>query len=259
MKKKKIGLLIKVVIFTAIPSFLSYVASSPTFLNQLVVKGIIGNSVPLDIIRDLCFISGIILSAILLSWNLICKTTQYEDVLEQRNYLIKMNKDNLKIVLSDLSSGFSSFDIRIFIPRYPKLYMICNKIGIDCKREFIIKNIDIIANQGATKNLKFEVYPNTQGLVGQCYKSKAMVYDDQLEKTNNTKYSLTEGQISRTSNLKWSICCPIINENNEVVSVMAFDGTENITIDRNKQKELSDNILTYTRMLYDAVPQLFRR
>lgn len=259
MKKKLFINIITTIIYTSIPAFLSYMSSSVSFLPTLVSKGIIGQSINIDLVKDICLILSIILSVVLLSYNL-CKTKiQYEDVLTQRNLLIKMNKDNLGIVLSKLSSNFSDFDIRIFIPKWPLLYKIADRFQWSIRKEFIIKNIDLIANQGATKNLSFEISPNPQGLVGECYKSKRMIYDDNLESTNSTNYSLNAGQISRTSNLKWSICCPIIDNNDSVVSIIALDGTKKITIDQDKEKELSDNIFTYSRILYDTVPQLFRR
>ena len=259
MLKRVLKHLIVVILFSAIPAFLSYAANSPYLLEKMVSAKILGSAFPIDLIQNVCFVLSIILSTILLSCNLFLTQMKYDDLLDQRGLLIRMTKDNLRIVLSELSSGFSDFDIRFFIPRFPKWYYLCNRLHLKYKREFAIKNIDIIANQGATKNLRFEVFPNPQGLVGQCYRTKNMVYDDMLEKTNATEYSLTAGQISRTSNLKWSICCPIIDTNDEVVAIVAFDGTKKIHINRDKQKELSDNIFTYTRMLYDAVPQLFRR
>lgn len=244
MLKKVIKHLIVVILFSAIPAILSYAANSPSFLEKLVSSKILGSAFPIEQMQNICFILGIILSTILLSCNLFYTQIKYDDLLDQRGLLIRMTKENLGIVLSEFSSGFSDFDIRIFIPRFPRLYYICNKMQFNINKEFAIKNIDIIANQGATKNLRFEVFPNPQGLVGQCYKTKKIVYDDMLETTNSTDYSLTAGQISRTSNLKWSICCPIINSNDEVVAIVAFDGTKKIHIKREKQKDLSDNIFS---------------
>ena len=86
-----------------------------------------------------------------------------------------------------------------------------------------------------------------------------MVYDDDLEHTNDTSYSLDRIQVSRTSNLKWSICCPVFDDKNTVVAIIALDGKTKITIDKEKENDLKEELYVFTRMLYDYVPQLFRR
>ena len=171
---------------------------------------------------------------------------------------------NKHILTSSLGRRFlsdsSSFDIRIFIPKNPLLYKILDKLHIsNFKRKFAIKNIDLIAEQGITKNLQFEVYPNQEGLVGLCYKTKSMVYDDDLENTNDKIYQLNQNQISRTSNLKWSICCPVCDKTNSVVAIIALDGKTKITIDEKKEDTLRNELLAFSCLLYDSVPQLFKR
>ena len=171
---------------------------------------------------------------------------------------------NKNILSSSLGKRFlsesSSFDIRIFIPKNPILYKIADKLKIkDIQKKFTIKNIDLIAEQGIAKNLEFEVSPNPQGLVGMCYDTKAMVYDDDLEHTNDKKYQLKENQINRTSDLKWSICCPVTNESNTIIAIIALDGKTRIKIDKAKEETLREEMVTFSCMLYDAVPQLFKR
>ena len=86
-----------------------------------------------------------------------------------------------------------------------------------------------------------------------------MVFDDNLEHSNSTDYNLGENQISRTSNLKWSICCPIFDTNNAVVAILALDGKSKITIAEENAPILNEHIVAFSRLLYDSVPQLFKR
>lgn len=256
MKKKTVEIIIKVAICTLIPSLLSYIANSKVIFNYLIEKNFIGESINIDMIQDICLWVGIVLSAILLSYDLLKTKLNYNDVLSQRNLLIKMNKEILGYALLDSCLGnYEDYNIRFFIPKHPLIYKIFKK----CKKKFVIINIPEIAQEGTTKGLELEVFPDCQGLVGKCYNNKMMIYDDDLENTNSTKYRLDKNQVFRTSNLKWSICCPIFDNNSQIVAIMAIDGSKKITIDKEKENKLKEQIIIFSRMIYDNVPQLFRR
>lgn len=157
-------------------------------------------------------------------------------------------------------SNQADFDIRIFIPKFPTLYKIADFLRIpNVPRKFVIKNIELIAEPGTTNNLEFEVFPHQEGLVGDCYFRKAMVYDDDLETTNSINYNLGQNQITRTSNLKWSICCPVFEDSNTVVAILALDGKTKITIDQRNESALREQLIAFSRLLFDSVPQLFKR
>lgn len=261
MRRKIAKQIISVIILSAIPAFLSYLANSSLVFDKLIEFGLLGESINIPLVQDYCLWIGIVFSSIVLSFNLIVTKVKCDHILEQRNLLIKMNKD---ILTSSLGRRFlsesSAFDIRIFIPKNPILYKFVDKLHIpNIPRKFAIKNIDLIAEQGITKDLQFEVYPNQEGLVGLCYNTKAMVYDDDLEHTNDKNYHLNKSQIGRTSNLKWSICCPVLDKTETVVAVIALDGKTRITIDKEKETTLREEIVAFSCMLYDSVPQLFKR
>lgn len=261
MVLKMIKQIVIVVIFSAIASTLSYLANSSLVFDKLIEWGIMQEMVNIPLVQDYCLWIGIIFSSVVLSLNLIITKVQYDHMIEQRNQLIKMNKNILSSSLGKrFLSDSSVFDIRIFIPKHPLWYKIADKLHLSnvCKK-FVIKNIDLIAEPGVTKNLHFEVHPNQEGLVGLCYSNKVMVYDDNLEHTNETQYKLHQNQIARTSNLKWSICCPICNDNDTVVAIIALDGKTRITIDAAKEAVLREELLVFSRMLFDSVPQLFKR
>ena len=262
MLKKKIKVILLVIVFTAIPSFLSYVANSTVFLEKLVEKGLIGASINIKEVKDSCLWIGIALSALLLSLNLAITKINLGAIIEQRNALIRMAKSLLTNSLGgNYLSNSSMVDIRIFIPKHPFLYKLSDMLKLtEIHKYFVIKNIDLIAEQGETKSLQFEVSPNPKGLVGSCYKLKHMVYDDDLEHTNGSElYNLDNIQLSRTSSLKWSICCPVFDKNNEVVAIIALDGKNKITINKVKETEMAKDLIVFSRMMYDHVPQLFKR
>ena len=205
--KKRILSLVYVLFFSAIPAILSYLANSDIVWCKLVDNHILSESINISLAQDYCLWVGIVVSAICLSYKLWIVGLRYNSALEQRNALIKMSKTLLTEALGkELISSASEFDIRIFVPKHKLLYKIAGALKVKNFRIFyIIKNVDIIADQGTTINLQFEVYPKPVGLVGSCYSTKAMVYDDNLEETNETKYKLDKHQVSRTSDLKWSI------------------------------------------------------
>lgn len=112
MNLKIVKQIISVVIFSAIPAFLSYLANSSLIFNKLIEYGVLGKNVNVELIQDYCLWIGIILSAIVLSTNLLVTKIKYENILEQRNLLIKMNKNILSTSLGKrFLSNTSSFDI----------------------------------------------------------------------------------------------------------------------------------------------------
>ena len=255
---KTIKEFIKVLLATLVPSLLTYLANSDYFFQRLIEKRIIGESFNITQAQDVLLVLGIISSVLLLSVNLLISRIQYNKVIEQRDQFLIMNTEILKSALKPL--GFGDFDIRIFIPEHPIFYKILSlKKDVQGKKVFIIKNIQTMAKEGLTKNLQFEVQPHPQGLVGLCYEQKMICYDDNLENTNTTDYNLDNNQISRTSDLKWSICCPVFNNSEDIVAILALDGKTKMKIEKNQEKAIYDNVVCFSRLLFDASPNLFKR
>ena len=92
----------------------------------------------IDLIQDGCLIASIVLSVILLSSTSAKAQIKHELILEQRNLLIKMNKDNLKTALVEkFSKEFSNFNIRIFIPKHPRWYALLKWLHIKNYKVFL--------------------------------------------------------------------------------------------------------------------------
>ena len=125
MNRKIIKQILIVVVISAIPGLLSYMASSSLIFDKLIAYGYVGEAINIPVIQDYCLWISIVLSALFLSLNLIVTKVKYDHILEQRNLLIKMNK---KVLSSALGKRFlseaSAFDIRIFVPKHPIIYKI---------------------------------------------------------------------------------------------------------------------------------------
>lgn len=125
-------------------------------------------------------------------------------------------------------------------------------------KDICIKNIEGLADAGVTNNLKFQVEPadSIQGLVGECYQRRTIVYDDNLEVTNDQEYNLADYQKSKTNDLKFILVCPVFQE--EVVeAIVAFDCKHDIKINGQEDK-FTKAVLNYTQQLHEYVPELFK-
>lgn len=259
MKRKILKLGIKGFFWSAVPAACSYAASSNFFLYKLQERGIIGHSVNIPAVQDALLWIGIVWSIVLLGGNLAVSDVRRDQVTEERNGLIQMNKSVLESVLSkSIGLEMIDFDIRIFVPKHPGWYRIAQFLHIRVANKFVIKNVDLIARPGITQKLQFEVFPKQEGLVGICYHKKQMVYDDNLKETNSVSYALRTSQIDQTSSLRWSICCPIVQEDDTIPAIIALDGKSDITLSKEAMNAFRTDLTAFSRMLYDAVPQLFR-
>ncbi len=258
MKSKK-AIVVKNVVFSFIPAFLTYLSKSNNILDDLQAKGYIGTSMDIDDLKDKFLVLSIVLTFILLTYNIIRIEFDKNYYRDQRNKMLGFNKG---IFLSALerAAGIKNIDldIRIFVPKntlVKKIKMFFNK---NEKIEYFIRNIDLLANSGITDNLKFEVYPNPQGLVGESYNKRSMIYDPDLENTNSTSYNLTNYQINKTHDLRFCLCCPIFNSNGEIISVMSFDSKREISINRENETVFKSSFTTFTQSLFEYVPDIFK-
>ena len=260
MVQRKIKEIIIVVVFSVIPAILLYFSSSVHFFDYLKAHGVIGESLNIATIKEWCLVISIFLSALLLSLNLAFTKLKVITIENERNSLIKMIKGNpMGSIEKVLQISSSDYEIRIFVPKNPILYRIADRFRLSFIRKvFIIKNVSLIAEEGATRNLQFEVIPKSEGLVGKCYNNKRMEYDDNLESTNASEYELNHNQIAKTSSLQWSICCPVFDKNDNVAAIIALDGGKKITISNNVSNRLKQSLSTFSCMFYESIPSFFK-
>jgi hypothetical protein len=158
-----------------------------------------------------------------------------------------------------ISNDYCNIEIRIFVPKKTLISSLVRVIRKNAKLEFAIKNIETLAQAGMTDGLVFEVWPNPQGVVGTCYNTKGAIIDDNLLETNGSKeYGLSKYQIDKTSDLRFIICIPILDQRGEVSAIMAFDSRHHITFNDEVKNRVSTSLITFSRLLYDSVPDLFK-
>lgn len=260
MGNKKIRKIVKDgVLLSLIPAICTYLGQDNNILVRLQEKGYIGPNVNLELFRDWMNILSIVLTFTILTVPLIIANMKSESYKAQRDTLLKNNKDIFGITLKEqLKLENCHINIRVFVPKITLRHIISKWLHLPIKLEYHIKNIDGLADHDITENLKFEVYPRKQGLVGNCYSQKAVLYDDDLINSNETNYNLTDYQKAKTNRLQFILVCPIISELNEVVSIVSFDSYDVIKIHEEQKEPLRKLILNYTQSLYESIPDLFK-
>lgn len=265
--KNKREIVVQGVIFSLFPALFAYLGQSDNILDYLQKKQYVGIGVNINGLKDLCLVVSILLTFLLLTVNLICSQMRENAYKKQRLAFIKFNKEIfIKTLIDALGKEYANINIRIFVPDKPVLWhikrLIAKLFRKNIKLFFKIKNIEGLAEPGLTNNLSFEVEPNHQGLVGECYQKHQMILDDNLEESNETNYNLNGYQINKTNNLKFILVCPLfdMNKNDEIKAIVAFDSTFPIKVDtKDKERILRRSVLNYTQQLQEYAPELFER
>lgn len=241
-----------------IPTITAYLANSDTLYEFLKDANILSDKVNVAAVKECFLVINIIFTVFILTPQIIWaekKNRNAEQKIDGLNNMLKQFIQNNFVYITK-NENFS-FDMRIFVPERNILQYVK---GIFGKGEtwFTIRNITPFANKDITEHLRFRVDPNPQGLVGEAYAGKSIVYDDNLLETNSVDYALDQLQVNRTSKLLWSICVPILDDKSNVIAVMAFDST----VSRLNIEEHKDDIRTLTNtfavMMHDSVPELFK-
>lgn len=255
--RKKIKILFIALVTSAIPTALSYLGGADNILDTLSARGYIGNSVDLHSIKMVCQIISGLLTFVLITYNMAVSNWKNESKDIQINSLLYQNKTIFERAFSNIIGNAVNLDVRIFVPEERIIDVRKNKI-----KYFKIKNYEGLCTAGTTNDLKFAVHPHDflEGLVGQCYDQKSMLLEDNLKEYNNTQYNLNRFQISKTRDLEFSIVCPLFKDgnNDEVVAVVAVDGKQKISINNANRENLINSVLTFSQLLYENVPELFK-
>ncbi len=262
MNNKILIIIFKVFFFTLIPAVFFYLSQSNSYLDTLQKAGYIGPTVDIINLKDTFLILGIFLSTILLSFNYAVSEISWKKATHQRDSLLKYNKD---IFISYLENKLDikniNLNIRIYVPNKSIILKIKNIINYMLNRpiirEFSVKNIGSLADIGNMYKLSFQVEPQAQGIVGQCYQLKKIICDDNLQLINKSQYNLTEYHINKLCDLKLIICAPIFDEKNNVIAVISFDSKESINMSGNEHiwKHL---VINYCEFLHEYLSELFK-
>ena len=229
-------------------------------LQWLKENGYIGAKVDISLVKDISAIMGVLLTFILLTVPYIRVKADEQRYHQQRDQLIKNNKSTFLSVMSNiLGRERCEMDIRIFVPEktfLEKMNLIVRKEGESLR--YVIKNVEGLAEKGITDKLGFEVSPNPEGLVGQSYKKRSIIFDDDLENSNSTVYNLNDYQIGKTNDLKFCLTVPIMNPNNEIEAIVSIDSKTKIKVSKDNEKVLSNVVLNYTQELHELFPEFFK-
>ncbi len=246
------------IIIPALTGIFSFLAKS-TYFNKLLLQYITDNTKVIYIQEFLLGLS-VIITSIIISYTLFKKDKDNATSKNESEKLLSMVKDIFNRTLSSALGLNIDFNVRIFVPHKSLKYKLLHKLKGEYPLAFVIKNYSYLAKRDKTDNLKFIVSPpsSAQGLVGKTYSSGKIVFDDDLESTNHTTYNLTEYQISKTNDLRFSITCPVYDPNNHIVAIVAFDTSTSIKIDTSNEKTICDAINNFSRLLFDSIPCYFK-
>lgn len=184
---------------------------------------------------------------------------------ESMKYLFDRHKEEFFELLRNKESEQiiyyvpKNIQIRIWVlPKFPERVFnsIINK---HWHKYLTIRNYESLGSRGKTDNLKFEVYPNPQGIVGKCFNSKKVEYSWDLKKEDQKiVYNMTQTQDEQTNDLRFCLCYPV-KENGRVIAVISFDSMEPMCVGNNmKDKMLADLFVGYSMDLYKSSTHLFK-
>ncbi len=201
-------------------------------------------------------IIGGVYGIFILSLPLAVRTSSLKVLRDQSGALIENTAGFYlhSLKLKGLFSAANKINTRIFIPRL----QLSNRYPF-WRKVFALRNIPSLATKDITEGMAIEVYPQQQGLVGLSYHTKQVQYDDNLEETNTTNYSFNEIQARRTAQLKFSMTVPVLNSENRVEAILAFDSDGFVQIADGRENELKSEVAHYAQDLYDKMPNLFTR
>lgn len=213
--------------------------------------------------QDFFSVISVVSSVILLLYNYVREKCEIVRLAHDNKISLSLIKDIfLSKIETTLKSENMNLSIRIFLPDTSLIYLL-KKRFLPNRRKLYFKIKDIPAfaeNSNMTKDLRFMVFPNQEGLVGKCFNERKLQWDVNLENTNNTDYNLSRWQKNKTSDLRFIICLPIVDDKDNIVAIFALDTKSNIIIEDCDTviKQLEKTMITLGQTLYQEIPYLFR-
>lgn len=226
---------IKIVIVSLGSGILLYLGKDKYLFDTLLNAGYLGDSFDVGLTQTLCFMSGTLLSVIILPVQMIFLKRKMAKVQSHYYNLLTYNKNNLfSVVKEQLGMQNRTFNLRIFVPQSHFLKT-WNRI-INNKHVLHLKNVQGISDAFLFDSLSFVVKGNTfEGMVGKSFKDKTLYIDFNMD---NNQYHLTKEQELLVGSIKFCSTIPIFNKKqNHVRAILSVDSEQNITF-TNEQKEV---------------------
>ena len=244
------------IVWVLLIALMSYLASSDNIFPYLIERKIFAPTLNITVIQEVCLALNIVFTIavfpIKLGYYGLKNKSYKKQIAGLYNIIKQFAQSNFESISKNKDFDFK---MRIFVRERSILSYL--KFFGEKRVFFSIRNIEPFASNDVTEDLRFQVFPKAEGLVGKSYSGKGIYYDENLEVTNKT-YNLNEAQLTRTFMLKWSICVPIIDARNDVVAVVAFDSqTSRLSIEKNEYR-IRELVNPFSQMLYNCAPDLFR-
>lgn len=252
----------KFLFYTAIPGISTYLANSDLLFMYCIEHHLLSADLNIEFAQEVCLLISVLFTVFVIGPKIAFGERKVLSSGKRVNGLYTMIHQLFKSCFEKITGNESvDFNMRIFVPKITPIYWIMTRVFRSKNQElyFTIKNVAPFARPDTTEHLFFRVKPNPQGLVGSCYSTGKIVWDQDLKQNNDKKWRLESVQIQRTSALLWSICVPVIDERGTTIAVIAFDSTSTPIDIESHRDELGVAVRTFSVLLYDSVPDLFKR
>lgn len=225
-----------------------------------------GENFDVSLAKQFFLISSVVITGFYLSISKLLVERKLTNVEAQRIALISNLKQSLLLALENLTNEpqmRDSVNIRIWKEYKGLICCFSNCLrrfkGKPPKKFIVIKNIEGLSNIDNTIDLKFLVEPknDSQGLVGRCFHEKAIVYEEDLM-SSDIDYRLNTYQRNKTNETRFCLCSPIVNEKDEVVSIISFDSSHRIVLPEDNELRIASLATTFCQSLYQNCPDLFK-
>jgi hypothetical protein len=252
--------ILRVIFFISIPAFFAYLASDKSIIDNLTQANILGENFDVSFAKQVFLISSILIGNFLLVLLYELKNNKNIVLYNKNIALINQVKTTFLYGLGSLvGDNAKSIKLRIFreeknISTLIKLFK-CWIRGKQFPRNFKIVYVDGLSDNDISKSLSFEVYPQLQGLVAECYNNAEIKYEEDIS-TMSTQYNLTPFQASKTRNTKFCMAIPIYNTDNNIVTIITLDCIYNISIQNDA--DVANMVNVFTQDLSKFFPKLFQ-
>lgn len=249
------------ILVTFIPSLLTYLSSSDSFLEWLVNEGIIRNQ-NINLVGTILGIASVAIPTLVLFIFYEIFKYKAENLKKQRNEILTLLKDayfyeyEKKMNLNDKT--FENLRMRVWKPKTLLFYRRNNKEFVWNPTLFKLLPQHNFDRNNIKNNLQFEVKPASQGLIGECFKTRKMTYSENVKLESEERYNLDPHQQSVTLDTKFVLCYPIFNsKNTKITSIVSFDLEKEVQIPAYKKKYTTETFGYFCTNLSEIVPEIF--
>ncbi len=260
-----IKIILRAILLALIPGLLVYLGRADNILDYLKKHKYLGENFNIDLLKYILLVCGVTFTSLIYVVMESRARYKYNIAQSQKTALIYMLKQGLLTSLENLTGDTyirDSVNIRIWVEdrKYYTGIVDCikKKMGKPIKKVFTIRNVDGFTNSSVNNmDLKMEVEPISQGVLGRSYHEKGIVYDEDVTESE-TDYKLTPSQEVKTIGTRFVLCSPIIGNKDRILHIISFDSAHKITIPQENESKVAALITVFGQDLYQHVPDIFK-